>query len=139
MHCQSCNADLGGAEARVAIHHSHGHRQHGERCDLVEARALRAQSLPCQRLRDRRSARRPEWPSSPPLLGIIDRIFAGEGYGFILTDGGEQVYFHRNAVHGGLEFERLAEGDRVALNIEAGLKGQQATTVVAAPAQASSP
>jgi hypothetical protein len=41
------------------------------------------------------------------------------------------VYFHRNAVHGGLDFERLAEG--VALNLEASEKGLQATTVVPAP------
>jgi cold shock CspA family protein len=69
----------------------------------------------------------------------VDRIFAEEDYGFVLTDGGERVYFHRNAVHGGLEFDGLAEGDRVGLNIEAGNKGPHATTIVAPPPGAPSP
>ena len=69
----------------------------------------------------------------PPFLGVVDRVLRDDGYGFILTDGGEQVYFHRNAVKEGLDFERLEEADRVGLNIEAGIEGPQATTVVAAP------
>lgn len=72
-------------------------------------------------------------PPEPPCLGIVDRIFREDGHGFILTDAGDQVYFHRNAVKEGLDFERLEEGDRVALNVEAGRKGPQATTVVAPP------
>lgn len=69
----------------------------------------------------------------PPHLGIADRIFREEGYGFILTDEGAQVYFHRNTVKAGVDFERLQEADRVALNVEAGREGLQATSVVAAP------
>jgi cold shock CspA family protein/ribosome-associated translation inhibitor RaiA len=69
----------------------------------------------------------------PPHLGIVDRIFRDEGYGFILTDDGDQVYFHRNAVKEGLDFDRLEEADRVALNVEPGREGPQATTVVAPP------
>ena len=67
------------------------------------------------------------------MLGVIDRIFREEGYGFILTDDGEQVYFHRNAVKEGLDFDRLEEAERVALNVEAGNEGPQATTVVRPP------
>jgi cold shock CspA family protein len=70
-------------------------------------------------------------PSEPPHLGIVDRIFRAEGYGFILTDEGERVYFHRNAVKEGLDFDALEEADRVGLNIEAGREGPQATTVIA--------
>jgi cold shock CspA family protein len=66
-------------------------------------------------------------------------VFADDDYGFILTDAGEQVYFHRNAVHGGLAFERLAEGDRVGLNFEAGENGLQATVVRPAPPGAPAP
>ncbi len=79
--------------------------------------------------RDRARARPPE----PPHLGIVDRVFREEGYGFILTDDGERVYFHRNAVKEGLDFDRLEEADRVALNLEPGREGLQATTVVAPP------
>jgi cold shock CspA family protein/ribosome-associated translation inhibitor RaiA len=92
-----------------------------------------------RRFRDRRDDRRSEAHSAPPLLGIIDRIFLEEGYGFILTDSGEQVYFHRNAVHDGLVFEQLTEGQRVGLDLEAGREGLQATTVGAAPPDAPVP
>ena len=44
-----------------------------------------------------------------------------------------EVYFHRNAVKEGLDFERLQESDRVALNLEQGSDGPQATTVIAPP------
>ena len=66
--------------------------------------------------------------SSPPLRGVIDKLFPQHGYGFILQEGGEEVYFHRNAVHG-LAFEDLEDGTEVAFNVEEGEKGPQATTV----------
>jgi cold shock CspA family protein/ribosome-associated translation inhibitor RaiA len=95
--------------------------------------ALEAFENEVRKLRHRRRDRRGGGAASPPLLGIIDRVFPDEGYGFILTDGGERVYFHRNAVHGGLDFDALDEGQRVGLNLEGGEKGPQATTVVAPP------
>ena len=54
-------------------------------------------------------------------------MFGEEGYGFILTDAGERVYFHRNAVQNGSTFGALEEGQRVGLQIESGEKGLQAT------------
>jgi len=66
----------------------------------------------------------------------MDRALFDQGYGFILTDAGGRVYFHRNAVHGGLEFEQLEEGQRVGLNIEAGDEGPQATVVLPPPPDA---
>jgi cold shock CspA family protein/ribosome-associated translation inhibitor RaiA len=75
----------------------------------------------------------------PPELGIIDRVFRDKDYGFILTDSGEQVYFHRNALHGGLAFESLAEGQRVGLAIEPGDEGAQASAVRPAPPDAPVP
>lgn len=85
------------------------------------------------RLREKRRDLGRKPPPEPPCLGVVDRIFREEGYGFILTDAGEQVYFHRNAVKEGLDWSRLEEADRVALNMEAGEEGPQATTVVAPP------
>ena len=85
------------------------------------------------RLRDKRRDLSRMRPPEPPHQGIVERIFRDEGYGFILTDAGEQVYFHRNAVKEGLKFDHLEETDRVALNFEPGRKGPQATTVVAPP------
>ena len=130
-------------------HHRHGGKEIRVACqvrgrEIVAVRsaddlalaldqAIDAFEREVRKLREIRSTHRSERPQNPPYLGIVDRVLQAAGYGFIVTDGGEKVYFHRNAVHGGLEFERLAEGDRVALNIEAGEKGLQATTVVPAP------
>ena len=89
-----------------------------------------------RKLRDRRTKSREERPAGPPELGIVDRVMADEGYGFILTDGGEQVYFHRNALRSGLAFEKLTEGQRVGLDVEAGDQGPQAIFVAPAPPDA---
>ena len=90
-------------------------------------------------LRKRRIGRRAERPPEPPDLGVIDRCFRERDYGFALTDDGTQVYFHRNAVQGGLSFDALEEGQRIALNIEAGEKGPQATAIVPPPPDTPSP
>ena len=86
-----------------------------------------------RKLREKRRDRRAERIPEPPYLGIVDRIYPSEGYGFILTDDGERVYFHRNAVKAGLSFQRLEEADRVALDLEPGDEGLQATAVLAPP------
>jgi ribosomal subunit interface protein len=101
--------------------------------------ALDAFEREVRKLRDRRQQQRSPRTNGPPHLGIVDRVLPEQGYGFILTDGGESVYFHRNAVHGGLDFERLEEGQRVALNLEAGNEGLQATVVLPPPPDAPSP
>jgi cold shock CspA family protein/ribosome-associated translation inhibitor RaiA len=85
------------------------------------------------RLRAKRRDQSRAGAAEPAVLGVVDRIFREEGYGFILTDDGEQVYFHRNAVKKGLDFDRLEEADRVALNVEPGREGPQSTSVVAPP------
>lgn len=107
--------------------------------DLALREVLDAFEIEVRRMRDRWRERRGHQPATPPMLGIVDRVFARDGYGFILTDDGERVYFHRNAVHGGLDFDSLDEGQRVGLNLEAGNEGLQATTVVAPPPDTPSP
>ncbi len=67
-----------------------------------------------------------------PLRGVVSKLFPQKGYGFILQEGGGEVYFHRNAVHG-LEFGDLEDGVEVAFNVEEGEKGPQATTVNPVP------
>ena len=62
-----------------------------------------------------------------PLRGVITRLLRDEEYGFIALDSGEDVYFHRHAVHD-LAFEDLDDGMAVSLNTEMGDKGLQATT-----------
>jgi len=145
-------------DVRITGHHSQHHR-HGAReiritClargrELVVTRerdelglalneALDVFEREVHRLRDKQRARRSDRPPLPPHLGVIDRVFRDEGYGFVLTDSGEQVYFHRNALSG-IDFEQLEEGQRVGLNIEEGERGPQATVLHGAPPGAPSP
>lgn len=62
--------------------------------------------------------------------GVVARLFPVEGYGFIRTPDGEEVYFHRNSVVSGA-FNRLKEGSEVRFAAAEGEsdKGPQATTV----------
>ena len=64
----------------------------------------------------------------PPLRGVICKLFPKEGYGFILKEGGGEVYFHKHALQS-LTFDELSDGTDVAFNLEEGEKGPQATTV----------
>jgi len=63
-----------------------------------------------------------------PPHGRIVRLLAAEGYGFIATPDGREVYFHRNSVVNG-DFDKLEEGTEVRFSEEIGEKGPQATTV----------
>lgn len=51
-----------------------------------------------------------------PLHGRIVRLFSEDGYGFIETTGGEEIYFHENSVVKGA-FRKLEEGDQVRLSL----------------------
>jgi cold shock CspA family protein/ribosome-associated translation inhibitor RaiA len=62
------------------------------------------------------------------LMAMVVRLFPEEGYGFLKTPDGREIYFHRNAVlHD--DFDRLAIGTGVRFVEEMGEKGPQATTV----------
>lgn len=60
--------------------------------------------------------------------GTVARVFPEEGYGFIRTGDGREVYFHRRAVlHDA--FERLAIGTEVRFVDQPGEEGPQASSV----------
>lgn len=65
-----------------------------------------------------------------PPHGKVARIFPQDGYGFIETDDGLDVYFHEHSVLGP-GFAKLEVGDEVRLEIgeQESDKGPQATTV----------
>lgn len=114
-------------------------RRRADEVGLALREALSAFERDVREWRERRTDARSERPAAPPRLGIVDRVLPEEGYGFLLTDAGEQVYFHANALTRGLTLEGLREGDRVGLDYEPGEKGPQAIFVEPAPPDASSP
>ncbi len=59
---------------------------------------------------------------------IVDELEKGQGYGFLRTLDGRQIYFHENAVANG-EFDRLTVGTGVRFSEELGEDGPQATVV----------
>ena len=63
-----------------------------------------------------------------PGHGRVASLFPDEGYGFVMTADGREVYFHRNSVLGG-RFEKLEVGTAVRFAEEMGEKGPQASTV----------
>ena len=93
--------------------------------------AFNALQTELRKYRDKRASKDIRNPVIP-LRGVISKLFPEQGYGFILQAGGDEVYFHRNAVHD-FKFEDLEDGTEVAFNIEEGEKGLQATTVNPVP------
>ena len=63
-----------------------------------------------------------------PRRARVIRLMPWEGYGFLETKDGHEVYFHRNSVLNGA-FERLEVGDQVRFAEEDGDEGPQASTV----------
>lgn len=62
-----------------------------------------------------------------PLHGVVTKLLE-EGYGFIETQDGDEIYFNRaNVVDP--DFDRLAIGDEVQFIVEAGGEGLQARRV----------
>jgi cold shock CspA family protein/ribosome-associated translation inhibitor RaiA len=58
----------------------------------------------------------------------VSKLFPDEGYGFLSTPDGREIYFHRHGVlHEG--FDHLQIGTEVAFVEEEGKKGPQASTV----------
>ncbi len=64
-----------------------------------------------------------------PTIGTIARLF--QDYGFLVTETGDEVYLHRNAVLG-RGFDKLNAGDKVRYVVHEGEgeQGAQASTVI---------
>ena len=60
--------------------------------------------------------------------GVIRKVMKGDGYGFIESADGREIYFHRNSV-AEPGFDVLKIGERVAFKEEEGEKGPQASQV----------
>lgn len=67
-------------------------------------------------------------PRAGPSRGKVLRLFREDGYGFLETADGREVYFHeRSVLRGG--FKRMRVGTPVRFAEEPGEKGPQASTV----------
>lgn len=66
----------------------------------------------------------------PPAHGRVARLFPEQGYGFIATADGQEIYFHRNAVLNN-GFAKLEVGNEVRYTVAEGEgeNGPQASTV----------
>lgn len=60
----------------------------------------------------------------------VAKLFSEQGYGFIATPEGREIYFHRNSVLAP-GFERLEVGTEVRFDEEMGVDGPQASSVKA--------
>ncbi len=62
------------------------------------------------------------------VAAIVDRIFHDDGYGFLRTINGREIYFHKNSVVN-KDFEKMQTGMGVNYFEELGEEGPQASTV----------
>ncbi|MEX1257460.1 MAG: cold shock domain-containing protein [Gemmatimonadota bacterium] len=75
----------------------------------------------------RRDSRKPREEAHP--MGRVARLFPSDGYGFLETPDGREVYFHENAVTG-RGFGELQVGQEVQFSEGSGDEGPQASAVI---------
>jgi cold shock CspA family protein len=63
-----------------------------------------------------------------PQRAIVSRVFVDEGYGYLETLDGREVYFHRNSLLG-RDLDDLTVGSEVVFVEEQGDRGPQASTI----------
>jgi len=82
-----------------------------------------------RQLEDYARRQRGDVKSHPSLkVARVGKILQHEGYGFLTSDDGRGIYFHKNSVLN-RAFSRLKVGTRVCFVEEPGDKGPQASTV----------
>jgi cold shock CspA family protein/ribosome-associated translation inhibitor RaiA len=82
-----------------------------------------------RRLQDHARRQRGDVKSHPSLqVARVGKILKEQGYGFLTSDDGRGIYFHKNSVLNGA-FSHLKVGTRVSFVEELGEKGPQASTV----------
>lgn len=78
--------------------------------------------------RQHESHRSPSHEEVQETTALVTKLFRDQGYGFLKTLDGREIYFHRNSVlHN--DFERLEIGTGVHFALELGEAGPQASTV----------
>ena len=62
------------------------------------------------------------------MKGTIKKLIGDRGFGFIVTEEGDEIFFHRSGLKE-VEFEALKEGAAVEFDKEQGDKGPRAANV----------
>ena len=124
------------AEAFVVVslpgRHTFTARKENKTFEEAIRKAFQAVALELRKFREKRASTVIRTAPLPPLRGVVCKLFPKEQYGFILKEGGGEVYFHKNALQG-LAFRDLEDGIEVVFDVEDGLKGPQATAVCPLP------
>ena len=124
------------AEALVVVTLPGRHTMTARKEDKTFEEAIRsafhALSIELRKYREKRAKTEVRLSPVPPYRGVVCKLFPQGRYGFILREGGGEVYFHANALQG-LTFERLEDGTEVVFGFEEGKKGPQATVVTLPP------
>ena len=124
------------AEALVVVslpgRHTFTARKENKTFEEAIRKAFQAVSIELRKFREKRAKKEVRTPPIPPLRGVICKLFPKEQYGFILKEGGGEVYFHKNALQG-LTFRDLEDGTEVVFDVEEGRQGPQATAVCPLP------
>ncbi len=89
--------------------------------------AFEAAWVTLQKLREKQKGKVKTHPEQE-VVALVDRLFYHEGFGFLKTIDGRDVYFHRNSVLG-RNFDDLKPGDGVTFAAEMGEEGLRATSV----------
>jgi len=124
------------AEALVVVTLPGRHTMTARKEDKTFEEAIRsafeAIGIALRKYREKRAKTEVRLPPVPPHRGVVCKLFPKERYGFILQEGGGEVYFHVNALQG-LAFDELEDGTEVVFDLEDGKKGPQATVVALPP------
>jgi CspA family cold shock protein len=64
--------------------------------------------------------------------GTVKKIVSDRGFGFITAEDGKDYFFHRDALEGSLDFDRLSGGETVTFDVEQSPRGPRASKVKAA-------
>ena len=120
------------AEALVLVTVPTRHTMTARKEDKTFEEAIRAAfdavAIELRKFREKRADKVVRTEPLPSLRGVISKVFPKEGYGFILRDGGGEIYFHKNSLKG-ISFTELEDGLEVIFEAEPGEKGLQATIV----------
>ncbi len=63
------------------------------------------------------------------VKGSVKNWNTDRGYGFIITDDGEDIFVNVNDLHVSIKSRGLREGDRVKFDIKSDMKGDKAVNV----------